>query len=57
MTLFGLFNINVLTTMDGAITLDGKPVSGVKAILNTRIVFNKKNNFVDGTRPTWPFPF
>lgn len=42
MTLFGLFNINVLTAMDGAITLNGKAVSGVEVILNTRIVFNNR---------------
>ncbi len=42
MTLFSLFIINVLTAMDGTITLDGKPVSGVKVILETRIVFNNK---------------
>ena len=40
MGLFDFLKIDVLTDVNGLVTLAGKPVGGVKVILNVRIVFN-----------------
>ncbi len=40
MGLFDFLKINVLTELNGTVTLDGVPVSGVKVVLTARTVFN-----------------
>lgn len=40
MGLFGFLKINVLTDLNGVVTVSGEPVSGIKVVLNVRIVFN-----------------
>ena len=43
MGLFDFYKVNVFTAMSGVVTFDGKPVKGIKAVLNVRVVFNNKN--------------
>ena len=40
MGLFDFLNIDVLTDLEGVVTVAGKPASGVKVVLNVRVVFN-----------------
>ncbi len=42
MGLFDFYKANVLTAMSGVVTFDGKPVKGIKAVLDVRVVFNNK---------------
>lgn len=42
MGLFDFLKINVLSDVNGVVTLNGQPVSGVKVVLNVRIVFNNE---------------
>ena len=58
MGFFDFLKIDVLTEVNGVVTLAGEPVSGAKIVLNVRIVFNdEKFNITTETDTAGRFHF